>query len=51
MLINKTQKIARIPNEKEHIYFDTFSIVIKKMRGPHILLVKILPQRSSTDSN
>ncbi|NQY42401.1 MAG: HlyC/CorC family transporter [Legionellales bacterium] len=38
-----TQKLERIPKEKEHIYFDNFSLVIKKMRGPYVLLVKIIP--------
>jgi CBS domain containing-hemolysin-like protein len=38
-----TEKLERIPKEKEHIYFQEFSVVIKKMKGPHILLVKIIP--------
>ncbi len=38
-----TNKTARIPKVKEHIYFDQFSIIVRKMRGPHILLVKVIP--------
>ncbi len=41
-----TQELERIPKEKEHIYFKSFSLVIKKMRGPYILLVKVIPKEN-----
>ena len=39
-----THRIERIPLEKDQIQFDDFSIVIKKMKGPYILLVKVIPK-------
>lgn len=41
-----TEKLERLPEPKEHIHFEKFSIIIRKMKGHHILLVKILPHIS-----
>ncbi|KPC52031.1 hemolysin family protein [Amantichitinum ursilacus] len=35
---------GRVPDEGERIEFDAFSLVIKKMRGPRILLVRVYPK-------
>lgn len=35
---------GRVPEEGERIEFDRFSVVIKKMRGPRIVLVRIYPR-------
>lgn len=42
-----THKLENIPKENEYINFQQFSIVIKRMRGPYILLVKVIPQQSA----
>lgn len=36
-------KLERLPEEGERIEFDGFDVVVKKMRGPKIQLVKVFP--------
>jgi CBS domain containing-hemolysin-like protein len=37
-------KLGELPNEGQRIEFDNFSIVVKKMSGPRILLVRVYPK-------
>ncbi len=37
-------KTGRVPEEGERIEFERFSVVIKKMRGPRIVLVRVFPR-------
>jgi CBS domain containing-hemolysin-like protein len=36
-------KLGNLPSEGERIEFDGFTIVVKKMNGPRIVLVKVMP--------
>jgi CBS domain containing-hemolysin-like protein len=36
-------KLERLPEEGERVDFDRFAIVVRKMRGPRIQLVKVIP--------
>ncbi|MCB5197116.1 hemolysin family protein [Deefgea salmonis] len=36
-------KLGNLPTEGERIEFDGFTIVVKKMNGPRIVLVKVMP--------
>ncbi|WP_283151067.1 hemolysin family protein [Silvimonas soli] len=44
-------KTGRVPEEGERIEFDHFSVVIKKMRGPRILLVRVFPKKTTQDQD
>lgn len=44
-------KLAELPKEGQRIHFDQFDIVIKKMAGPKILLLRIYPNNESVRSN
>lgn len=37
------EQLGRLPNEGEHIPFQHFDIVIQRMQGPRILLLKVIP--------
>ncbi|MCB5188800.1 hemolysin family protein [Methylobacillus caricis] len=39
-------KLGDIPNEGDSIHFDQFDIVVKKMNGPRIILVRIHPKHA-----
>jgi len=41
------EKLGDIPKQGQRIGFPTFDIVVKKMNGPRILLVKVIPRRES----
>jgi CBS domain containing-hemolysin-like protein len=38
-------KLGDMPHEGEKIDFDDFSVVVKKMRGPRVLLVRVYPHQ------
>ena len=38
------EKLERLPTEGERVGFEQFDLVVKKMRGPRILLVKVYPR-------
>jgi CBS domain containing-hemolysin-like protein len=38
-------KIGDIPKQGQRIEFPQFDVVVKKMKGPRIVLVKVIPQR------
>lgn len=42
-------KLGELPKEGERIAFDNFDIVVKKMQGPRILLVRVYPHRDTSD--
>jgi CBS domain containing-hemolysin-like protein len=37
-------KLGDIPKQGQRIEFPQFDVVVKKMNGPRILLVKVIPQ-------
>lgn len=37
-------KLAELPNEGQRIEFEQFSVVVKKMAGPRVLLVRVYPK-------
>ncbi|WP_028451032.1 hemolysin family protein [Chitinilyticum aquatile] len=37
-------KLGSLPEEGQRIEFDRFDVVVKKMRGPRILLVRVMPR-------
>lgn len=37
------ERLGRLPNEGERIAFGHFDVVIKRMQGPRILLLKVMP--------
>ena len=43
-------KLERLPEEGERVDFDRFSIVVRKMRGPRIQLVKVIPTTTEQDA-
>jgi CBS domain containing-hemolysin-like protein len=43
-------KLERLPEEGERVDFDRFSIVVRKMRGPRIQLVKVIPATTEQDA-
>lgn len=43
-------KLNEIPKEGDKIDFDEFSIVVKKMNGPRIVLVRVYPRSASGDA-
>jgi CBS domain containing-hemolysin-like protein len=44
-------KLAELPKEGQRINFDQFDIVIKKMGGPKILLMRVYPKIEAQHSN
>lgn len=42
-------KLNEIPKEGDKIDFDEFSIVVKKMNGPRIVLVRVYPRNTGDD--
>ncbi|MFA9441502.1 hemolysin family protein [Uliginosibacterium sp. sgz301328] len=42
-------QLDRVPHEGERVEFPLFSVVIKRMRGPRIQLLKVHPKRPSAD--
>ena len=47
------EKLGDIPKQGQRIEFPQFDVVVKKMNGPRILLVKVIPQltRSGADAD
>jgi len=47
------EKLGDIPKQGQRIEFPQFDVVVKKMNGPRILLVKVIPQltRSGSDAD
>jgi CBS domain containing-hemolysin-like protein len=43
-------KLERLPEAGERVDFDRFSIVVRKMRGPRIQLVKVIPTTTEQDA-
>ena len=43
-------KLERLPEEGERVDFGRFSIVVRKMRGPRIQLVKVIPTTIEQDA-
>ncbi len=43
-------KLGELPKEGERIAFGSFDIVIKKMLGPRILLVRVYPHHDAADN-
>jgi len=37
-------KLTELPKEGQRIHFDQFDVVVKKMSGPKILLVRVYPK-------
>jgi CBS domain containing-hemolysin-like protein len=37
-------KLTELPKEGQRIQFDQFDVVVKKMSGPKILLVRVYPK-------
>jgi len=44
-------KLKEIPKEGDRIDFDEFSIVVKKMNGPRIVLVRVYPRTVAGDAD
>ena len=44
-------KLGDIPKQGQRVEFDTFDLVVKKMNGPRILLVKVIPRNLPPDSD
>jgi CBS domain containing-hemolysin-like protein len=44
-------KLGDIPKQGQRISFRCFDIVAKKMNGPRILLVKVIPKGDHCDDN
>jgi CBS domain containing-hemolysin-like protein len=42
-------KLGDIPKQGQRIEFPKFDVVVKKMNGPRILLVKVIPQLARGD--
>jgi len=45
------EKLGDIPKQGQRIEFPHFDVVVKKMNGPRILLVKVIPQLTRTNEN
>jgi CBS domain containing-hemolysin-like protein len=39
------EKLGEIPREGQKVEFDAFDVVVKRMKGPRIVLVKVYPKR------
>jgi CBS domain containing-hemolysin-like protein len=44
-------KLGDIPKQGQRVEFDSFDLVVKKMNGPRILLVKVIPRNLQPDSD
>jgi CBS domain containing-hemolysin-like protein len=44
-------RLGNLPKEGERIEFDGFSVVVKKMNGPRIVLVRVHPQKKNAQDN
>ena len=44
-------KIGDIPKQGQRVEFEAFDLVVKKMNGPRILLVKVIPRNLPKDSD
>jgi len=44
-------KLGDIPKQGQRVEFDAFDLVVKKMNGPRILLVKVIPRNLPPDSD
>lgn len=42
-------KIGELPKEGQRIEFDRFDVVVKKMNGPRIILVRVYPHADTSD--
>lgn len=40
-------KLAEIPNEGQKVEFDQFDVVVKRMDGPRIVMVRVYPRKSA----
>ena len=45
------EKLGDIPKQGQRIEFPHFDVVVKKMNGPRILLVKVIPQLTRANEN
>ncbi len=45
------EKLGDIPKQGQRIGFPHFDVVVKKMNGPRILLVKVIPQMTRTNES
>ncbi|MDY0974030.1 hemolysin family protein [Massilia sp. CFBP9012] len=45
------EKLGDIPKQGQRIEFPHFDVVVRKMNGPRILLVKVIPQLTRTNEN
>ncbi|MGF6273973.1 CBS domain containing-hemolysin-like protein [Massilia sp. UYP11] len=45
------EKLGDIPKQGQRIAFPQFDVVVKKMNGPRILLVKVIPQLTRANEN
>ena len=45
------EKLGDIPKQGQRIEFPHFNVVVKKMNGPRILLVKVIPQLTRANEN
>lgn len=45
------EKLGDIPKQGQRIGFPQFDVVVKKMNGPRILLVKVIPQLTRTNES
>jgi len=44
-------KLGDIPKQGQRVSFNRFDLVVKKMNGPRILLVKVIPRLAAEDSD
>ena len=40
------QALNDLPSEGQRVEFDRFDVVVKKMKGPRIVLVRVYPQEA-----
>ena len=45
------EKLGEIPREGQKIEFNAFDVVVKRMKGPRIVLVKVYPKRHNTEED
>ncbi len=45
------EKLGEIPREGQKIEFDAFDVVVKRMKGPRIVLVKVYPKRQHAEED
>ncbi len=43
------QNLGELPREGERVKFDQFDVVVKKMKGPRIILVRVYPKEDHPD--